>query len=223
MTHSPDPEQPPIATRAYHKGNVAGDLRKAAEKILASEDLENVTVRRLTREVGVAPANFYNHYHNLDELFLLIASSSLDQAIARAISIWSGEGSKQELLIAAATDFIRFCLQNRQLMRLMLRRQAHETATKYVETSDRSFGEIVRFIHGSQTDPSAPDCDPSQHGVAVGYVALTYGFALILAEGRFNLDVDDDAELSRFVRNGILPFLDGSAVTVLSDDHSADP
>lgn len=221
MTNSSSPEQPAAFTRAYHKGNVAGDLRKAAERILASEDLESVTVRRLTREVGVAPANFYNHYHNLDELFLLIASSSLDQAIARAISIWSNDGSKQELLVAAATDFIRFCLQNRQLMRLMLRRQSHETATKYVETSDRSFGEIVSFIHGRQTDPSATGCDPSQHGVAVGFVALTYGFALILAEGRFRVDVDNDAELSRFVRNGILPFLDGSAASVLSDNPAS--
>ncbi|WP_165271676.1 TetR/AcrR family transcriptional regulator [Pelagerythrobacter rhizovicinus] len=215
MTDSSDSEQPIPPSRAYHRGNVAGDLRKAAERILASEDLEDVTVRRLTREVGVAPANFYNHYQNLDELFLLIASSSLDQAIARAISIWSNEGSKQELLVASATDFIRFCLQNRQLMRLMLRRQAHQTAVKYVETSDRSFSEIVRFIYGIQTDPSAPVCNASQHGVAVGYVALTYGFALILSEGRFSVNVDDDAELARFVRNGILPFLDGSAAAVL--------
>jgi len=219
MTNPSSPEPPETPARAYHKGNVAGDLRKAAEQILASEDLENVTVRRLTREVGVAPANFYNHFHNLDDLLFLIASSSLDQAVARAISIWSSEGSKQDLLVAAATDFIRFCLKNRQLMRLMLRRHAHERTTKYAETSDRSFGEIVRYIHGSEGVSSERACDPAQHGVAVGYIALTYGFAMILGEGRFRIDVDNEAELSHFVRSGILPFLDGSAAAVLSDNH----
>lgn len=52
--------------------------------------------------------------------------------------------------------------------------------------------------------------------MAVGYIALTYGFALILAEGRFSLDPEDEEELSRFIRSGILPFLDGSAATILS-------
>ncbi|MBM0170143.1 hypothetical protein [Altererythrobacter sp. C41] len=42
------------------------------------------------------------------------------------------------------------------------------------------------------------------------------GFALILAEDRFPIDLEDEAELSRFVRNGILPLLDGSAAAILA-------
>jgi hypothetical protein len=45
---------------------------------------------------------------------------------------------------------------------------------------------------------------------------LAYGFPLLIAEGRFPLDADNEAELSSFIRNGMLPLLDGSAAAMLS-------
>lgn len=218
MAKSSDPSRPIPPPRAYHKGNVADDLRKAAERILATEPLEAITVRRLAKEVGVAPANFYNHFDNLNELLFGIAASSLDQAVDRAIAIWSRPGSKADLLIASATDFIRFCLKNKQFMRLMLSQRGGDRGHQRDEAASRSFTEIVRFIYGDRIAPPPPASDREEYGVAVGYIALTYGFALILAEGRFDLDAENDAELSRFVRNGILPFLDGSAAGILSAD-----
>lgn len=216
MTKATDPPQPQSSSRAYHKGNVADDLRKAAERILATESLEDITVRRLAKEVGVAPANFYNHFDSLNDLLLSIAASSLDDAVDRAAAAWSRPGTKPDLLTDSATDFIRFCLKNRQLMRLMISRRAHDGRDPRRAGGSHSFREIVQFIYGDRIEQgfSAPDYE--KYGVAVGYIALTYGFALILAEGRFALDVENDAELTGFVRNGILPFLDGSAAAILS-------
>ena len=168
--------------------------------------------------VGVAPANFYNHFDNLDDLLLSIASSSLKQAIERAIAVWAGPGTKADLLVASATDFIRFCLRNRQLMRLMLSQRPHDGRDQRpASTESRSFQEIVRFIYGDRMEGASPALDHERYGLAVGYIALTYGFAVTLAEGRFPLDLEDDVELARFVRNGILPFLDGSAAAILRD------
>lgn len=202
--------------RAYHKGNVATDLREAAERILAAENIEDVSVRRLAREVGIAPANFYNHFNNLDELLAKIASASLDQAITRAVTTWSGHGSKPELLIASATEFIQFCLRNKHLMRLMLRRREHVDGDEYDDVSARSLTEVTRFIYGDVSEVASSGPNVEKHGMAIGYIALTYGFALILADGRFSLDGEDEAQLSKFVRSGILPFLDGSAAAILA-------
>ena len=216
MTKSSDSFQLPSSPRAYHKGNVADDLRTAATRILATESRKDVTIRRLAKEVGVAPANFYNHFDSLDDLLLSIAASALSQAVDRATALWSRPGTKPELLVAAATDFIGVCLKNRQLMGLMMSQGAHDGQDSHREAGANSFREVVKFIYGERTEEASSELGCEKYGVAVGYIALTYGFAVTLAEGRFAIDVDDEAELSQFVRNGILPFLDGSAAAILS-------
>mgnify|MGYP003363473360 FL=1 len=64
------PSWPRPMPRPYHKGNVAEDLRLTTLRILQTERLEDLSVRRLTREVRVAPANFYNHYASLNMLLV---------------------------------------------------------------------------------------------------------------------------------------------------------
>ena len=67
-------KKPTEEKRPYHRGNVAEDLIAAAVRLLKTERYEDLSVRRLTREVGVTPANFYNHFENLEDLLLTIAA-----------------------------------------------------------------------------------------------------------------------------------------------------
>lgn len=60
MTASlPTGAEPASANAPYHKGNVPLRMMEAAERILATETVEDITARRLCREVGVTSANFY--------------------------------------------------------------------------------------------------------------------------------------------------------------------
>ena len=68
MTKSIKPSKP------YHKGNVSEDLFAAASRLIETEGLESLTVRRLCREVGVTAGNFYNHYPSLEHLLLDVAA-----------------------------------------------------------------------------------------------------------------------------------------------------
>ena len=78
------------ARRRYHKGNVAEDLMAVAVRILETERVEDLSVRRLAREVGVTPANFYNHFVSLNDLLLDLAADAFED------SFWSG-GSLDDL------------------------------------------------------------------------------------------------------------------------------
>lgn len=60
-----------ITTR-YHHGNVKQALIDEALKLIASDDIGSITVRRLSREVGVTPSAVYNHFADKDELLLAI-------------------------------------------------------------------------------------------------------------------------------------------------------
>ena len=54
----------PGMSTSYHKGNVRADMVREGLRILAEEGLEAVTLRRLAREIGIAPSSIYNHFAN---------------------------------------------------------------------------------------------------------------------------------------------------------------
>ncbi len=223
MTVSPRRPASPRAARAYHKGNVAQDLRNAAERILATERLEDVTIRRLTREVGVTPANFYNHYNTLDHLLFDIAADGFDAMHHLAQPIFAREGARADLLVAAGLEYIRFCVRNRQLTRLMFRRADGFQYSRYPEAAIRAFGAVIGFIYGDEAarEANPPAGTHDRFGVAFGFFALWYGISLIAAEGLFLLDADNEAEFNSFVDHTMRPFITGSAAEVIARAEAA--
>lgn len=218
MTSAPDLARGAATARAYHKGNVAADLRTAAERILATERLEDVTLRRLTREVGVTPANFYNHYNSMDELLFSIGATGFDKLHELAQPIFSRKGPKVDLLVAVATEYIKFCVRNRQLARLMFRRADGFQYEAYPAAANRAFAGLIGFIYGEEAakDAVPPAGTHERFGVAFGFFALWHGVAQIVAEGAFQLDVDNEAGLKSFIEHAVRPLLDGSAASLIS-------
>ena len=68
---------------SYHRGNVREDLITLGKKILESEGLAAITLRRLTREIGVNPTNFYNHFSNMEYLYAAIKVEGFEQLLRR--------------------------------------------------------------------------------------------------------------------------------------------
>lgn len=209
----------PTATngRAYHKGHVAEDLRKAAERLLATERLEDITLRRLTREVGVVPANFYNHYQSIEELLFSIAAAGFTEITERASAILAKPGTKADLLVELAIDLVRFSVRNRELARAMFRKPEHEYP-EYQLAGQRAMALLVRLLYGEDYHPVPPVAMSQQFGIAVGYFALWYGLARVALDGFFDLDADNDEELARFVENSVRPIVESLLSSDLADN-----
>jgi AcrR family transcriptional regulator len=60
------------AGQSYHHGNVKEALLTAAKKILETERVQSLTMRRLAKEVGVTPTAVYNYFADKDELIMAI-------------------------------------------------------------------------------------------------------------------------------------------------------
>ena len=56
----------------YHHGNVKAALIDAAKALLLTEKVQNLTLRRLAKEVGVTPTAVYNHFSDKDALVCAI-------------------------------------------------------------------------------------------------------------------------------------------------------
>ena len=64
--------------QAYHHGNVKVALVHAAISLLQEEPVQNLSLRRLAKEVGITPTAVYNHFSDKDALIAAIKQEGFD-------------------------------------------------------------------------------------------------------------------------------------------------
>ncbi len=196
--------------RAYHRGNVAEDLIAAALRLLKTEPYENLSVRRLTREIGVTPANFYNHFENLDDLLLNIAADAHIRRATFLRKISENTENRIEAARVAALDFVEFATNNPQIFRIMFTLPSRIHHPKWVAAADKAFAAFVYLVYGQDLfDPTNLARSRQQCKTAYGYFALLYGLARIVLE--LNFPMRSKGEMRTFVEDIVQHYVDGSA------------
>src|SRR5438876_5079016 len=189
--------------RSYHKGNVAQDLLAATARILNEESVEALSVRRLARELGVTPANFYNHFPSLEDILLTLAAEGFDTLAADTRRCMEKERSRKKGLVEACVSFVFFAMANKQLFRIMFGQVPNAVLNeKFRTASDRSFAQMVRFIYGERRYDREHLAE-THHRAAVAYAmfSLTYGLARNIIEDQFEFETGSKAEIRRFVED----------------------
>lgn len=205
--------------RQYHKGNVAEDLMAVAIRILETERVEDLSVRRLAREVGVTPANFYNHFPSLNDLLLTIAAAAFDKRAASLAHIRRTSKSRAEALKRSVLSYVDFACANPQLFRIMFGYIPEaDKNDRYRQASDRSFGQLVELVYGRPVyDPDDIAASHENAKVAYGVFAMSYGLARIVVEGQFVFTPGNErAEAQAFVESVVDAFIAGELGALLS-------
>lgn len=205
--------------RQYHKGNVAEDLKLATLRILETERLEELSVRRLAREVGVTPANFYNHFVDLNDLLLEIGADAFMERARLMAHIRRTSKTKAEAIKRAALSYLDLALTRPQLFRIMYgylpEAQKH---IRYRDASDVSMAEIVEIVYGERLhDPKHLDATRERCKAAYGLVALGAGLARNVVEGVVPFSAEREIEMRRFVESVIESFIDGEFAKLTED------
>ncbi len=210
---------PSRAKRSYHKGHVAQDLLAAAARILKNESVEALSVRRLAREVGVTPANFYNHFPSLEDVLLTLAAEGFDTIAADTRRCMEKSKTRKEGLIESSVGFVNFAIANKQVFRIMFGQVPDAVHNeKFRIASDKSFAQLVRFIYG-EWRYDRENLIETHHRAAVAYgmFALVYGLARNIIEDQFEFETGGKAEIRRFVEEVMKTYADGTAAKVLAD------
>ena len=195
----------------YHKGNVDRDLFDAASRLIEAGELDQLTLRRLCREVGVTAANFYNHYPSLNHLLLDVAAEGLDQLRERVRARLSRIEAFDERLTAIATGFVEFGVDHPDLFRLMFGQivdaRAHE---RFHTASELAFAELVNRVDGEHRYRSE-DIAWSHAHCQSGYTlfAFSYGLARLISMGLIEFPSGTRAERTRFVKSLALTLVRG--------------
>ncbi len=206
------------ARRRYHKGNVAEDLMAVAVRILETERVEDLSVRRLAREVGVTPANFYNHFVCLNDLLLDLAADAFEERRRTLAHITRTSRDRAEAVRRSVVSYVDLAIDRRQLFRIMFGyipdALGHE---RYRKASDDAFAALVELVYGAPIYDGA-DLTRSRQTckAAYGVFAMGYGLARVVVEGQVPFSPEQRAEMRRFIDSVIGAFIDGELPELLA-------
>lgn len=167
----------------YHKGNVPERLMQAAERILETETVEDITARRLCREVGVTSANFYNHYPSLDYLLLEIAAKGFAARASVMKKILKSDLPLEDKIVTCAVKTVDLSLKHPQLFRLMYGYiKSRNQNENYEKQADASLAILTHIVYGE--DIYRPDDILWSHEncqKAYAILAFIYGLAVSIS------------------------------------------
>lgn len=200
----PAAKSSPLAGRSkpYHKGNVAADLKAAAARLLETERLEDISARRLCREVGVTYANFYNHFPSFDYLMLDIAADAFAARAENNRKIVETTTSRRAAMLEITVATVEFAVKAPQLFRLMFGQIESELGPpRFDEEAGRSLRVLGRAVGATTID------DPNGYA----FFAFTQGLARIVSQNFVEVSLRTPAARRRFVRRVSEAFFAGVA------------
>ncbi|HEX2590341.1 MAG TPA: TetR/AcrR family transcriptional regulator [Rhizomicrobium sp.] len=204
--------------RAYHKGNVSKDLVTVTTRILAEESVEALSVRRLAREVGVTPANFYNHFPSLEHLLLDVAAEGFDQMAENTRRYMQKAKTRKDGLVEACIGFVFFAIDNKQLFRIMFGQVPDATQhDRFRDASGAAFAQMVRLMYG-EWRYDREHLMQTHHNAAAAYglFSLIHGLARNIIDDQFEFETGSRTEIRQFCEDVVLTFVDGTGAKVMA-------
>ncbi len=170
--------------RAYHHGDLRAALLRAAERAVESVGGEGLSLRELSRELGVSSTAPRRHFRNKQALLDSLSVEGFER-LGRALGgALEGDGAEagggvEERLVALARAHVRFALAHPRLLRLMFAAKHHAEATAgLLEASYRALAPGPAVIEAGQRVGTVVEGDPEQLALTVfaaveGLVALS--------------------------------------------------
>jgi AcrR family transcriptional regulator len=174
--------------RTYHHGNLIDALIAAAVKLIETKGVENLSLRDVSKRVGVSPGAPFRHFKSKEELLTAIAEQSmsrLTQNIESALTQCENDDPIARLT-AIGRGYLDWALGNPTHFQIISSRtlidfHGSKTLLKQNEDIRQLMLEIV--AEGQATGCIRKDASP--HEVVVNARAFAYGLARMGVDGHF--------------------------------------
>ena len=190
--------------RAYHHGDLRAAFMAAAERSLRARGADGLSLRDLSREVGVSHAAHRRHFEDRQALLDALAEEGfvrLHRSLRSSLS-QTGEGL-QERLLATMTAYTRFATENAALLELMYASKHRSGATRVAAAAEAPFLLMYELVGQGQAQGLIRTGDTERIGIVL--FATLQGIAAII-NGRI---VRPDL-LDGLVETAVEQFLRGS-------------
>lgn len=200
--------------QGYHKGNLRDRLISTAESLLRHEELDALSLRRVAREVGVAPSAIYNHFSNLDELLAAVAAHGYRQLVALEQTVYDNIDDPETVVRQLTRDYLHFAAANPNLYRLMFSRRVvgYRALPEVDEAGDTSFKLAVEWWYGKDSYDPAKSAIHYPYALAVW--SLCHGAAMSMLDGMVTLGETPDQDVDALARVLADVFLQGARAVI---------
>lgn len=188
----------------YHHGDLRAALLQHAESALRTVGADGLSLRQLARDTGVSHAAPSRHFRDKQALLDALAVTGLERLGAcfeQAVT----DGPITARLQTFARAYLRFAVDNPELLPLMFARRHSSTDSEIQDAADRAFAVPIALIAEGQAAGEIVPGDPKRLGVTA--LAALQGLATFVGSG-YTADYDSEDLLDDLVRHltlGLLP------------------
>ena len=188
----------------YHHGDLRAALLTAATEMMATEGIESVTLRTLSRRIGVSRTAPYRHFADKSALLAAVAEQGFQRLQQSLQSV--AEQTEIDLLVhfqLMGIAYIQFAIDNPTHYRLMFSNLTadFEHHPELEITSTAVFDTLLTSIQQLQTANLIIAGDPRL--LAYGVWATVHGLSSLLIDARIR-NLDDRQQLISFTTQTLL-------------------
>ena len=173
------------APRPYHHGHLREALLREAQRTLERSGVQSISLRELSRELGVSQGAPRRHFAGKQALLDALAIrgfEQFDQALKRATGK-RGQDFKARL-IKLARAYVGFALKHPALLSLMFEaKQRPDSPRELLEASERAFSHGPATFAEAQAAGEVVPGDPARLALVV--ISALLGLVSISTEGKF--------------------------------------
>lgn len=172
------------STRPYHHGNLREALLRAAEVALEARGVQDLSLRELSRELGVSHASPQRHFatrQDLIDALAIVGFDRLNSVMARASQSRSQDLSAR--LTKAAHAYVGFALKHPALFGLMYEAKRRPELRPELRTAlVAAFSHIPKILKEGQDAGRIVAGDPFRLSLTIG--AALHGLVAMSIEGK---------------------------------------
>ncbi|MEU4595705.1 MULTISPECIES: TetR/AcrR family transcriptional regulator [Nocardia] len=168
---------------SYHHGDLRATLMAACLRLIESEGLAAVSLRRVAREAGVSSGAPYHHFADRAALLSALSVDGFQRLAEELIATRAQASSPLAALTELAATYVRFSRENPALFRLMFRPELSQP-DKHPDAAhagDTAFGVLADTV----TECVAAGQLPANQAdtLAVAWWSLGHGLASLWLDG----------------------------------------
>ena len=179
-------------THTYHHGNLRPELLEEAATIISEQGLEHLTIRTLSKRVGVSRTALYRHFADKTALLCAIAEEGFNKLTSRYKEINSDTSLQaSERLQEIGRAYVEFAIKNPSYYRLMFGHEImqRKRTPELIRAAKETFNEFRLTVEAVQREADVKLEDPLAL-VNLSWVVV-HGLSGLIIDGQIRI-IDDN-------------------------------
>lgn len=174
------------ASRGYHHGDLRAALVAAGLDLLKDRSVDDLSLREVSRKVGVSATAVYRHFPDKQALLYALCEQGAAQLARVQEEAMEAAGGGQAGFDATGRAYVRFALANPALFRLMMTTRPPGGLLDADETAVNAAMRLLRQNIAGLLPPGATEDE--QRMATIKSWALVHGLAMLMLDGQVPAD-----------------------------------